>query len=561
MRIRGGLVMKCNILFISILFLWWSAFASCPACSGAPTDVQTYFTVMDKLLAILDIPPASDNNSNQAEADLEKIKLWSKVALQSTFTVLAITAILPVETFSDVWWDMILLLWSQARKRDWEKFTSYDDKMSMKALTLAQNGVIGKNIWKEKLDQIDAELKKLGFVELNKSWWSYIVPLMSANYEEILTMYWNINTMYKRIHRWKKWYKNDLEDVWSEFIVKDDLRKQETIAAPEREALQKVVTDLQWIAQSVFQGQKKELEGNAVDWLVFTNNYRDFAATVWQIQDEYACAVSIKNECDSARKNTVQESWDNTKWRTSDIQKSMKMFAEARARLQWTFGKWDQKARDAAKQREEALLKSIYGGDIPQKKAWWDVTDTSVNLDIENQSQDVKALWNWISKTYKSVFIKPDKTLNAPWVAQWTTNVPQEASQADPNKYATKDDKKAAMEQYKKEVVTTRWLDQEIELQWIQAWQKRATQETIVRNVFTDVFAMQENREQELVFQDVRSATTLFPKLSASVWKNKKLWWDKNEPDDEDSTIYNSAGKICELQCSNIQWKCWYHTN
>jgi hypothetical protein len=537
---------------------------------------------MDKLLAILDIPP-TEQSGDQFKDDLEKIKLWSKVALQSTFTVLAITAILPVETFSDVWWDMILLMWSQARKRDREKLISYDDKMSMKALTLAQNGVIGKNIWKEKLDKIDTELKKLGFVELNKSWWSYIVPLMSANYEEILTMYWNINTLYKRIHRWKKWYKNDLEDVWSEYIVKDDLRKKETIAAPERESIQKVVTDLQWVAESIFQGQKKELRWNAVDWLVFTNDYRDFAATVWQIQDEYNCAIWIKNECDSVRKSTIQESWDNTKWRTSDIQKSMKMFAEARARLQWTFGKWDQKARDAAKQREEALLNSIYGGEIPEKSAWWKIADAEVDLDIENQSQDVRALWKWIQKSYKA-WVKSVKQLSADdismlwkslvqwhllyrlWnhtlsVAPWISNLPQEASQNDPNKYDTKESKKAAMDQYKQEVITTRWLDQEIELQWTFAWQKREGQTDLIRNVFTDVFVMQQSREQELVFQDVRSATTLFPKLSASVRKNKKLWWDKNEPDDNDSSIYNSAWKICELQCSNIQWKCWYHTN
>jgi hypothetical protein len=511
---------------------------------------------MDKLLSILDIPPVEEW-SNQFKDDLEEIKLWSQVALQSTFTVLAITAILPVETFSDVWWDMILLLWSQARRRDRQKFVSYDEKMSMKALTLAQNGVIGKNIWKEKLDQIDAELKKLGFVELNKSWWSYIVPLMSANYEEILTLYWNINAMYKRIHRWKKWYQNDLQDVWSEYIVKDDLRKNETIAAPEREAIQKVVADLQWVAESIFQSQNVELRWEAVDRLLFTNEYSDFAATVWQIQDEYACSIWIKNECDSARKNTIEESWENTKWRTSDIQKSMKMFAEAWDRLRWTFGKWDQKARDAAKQREEALLNSIYGGEIPEKSAWWKVADADVDLDIENQSQDVSALVNALKKSYKTDSWQQEKV----WTAQGTSNLPQEASQNDPNKYDTKESKKAAMDEYKQEVVTTRWLDQEIELQWTFAWQKREWQTDLIRNVFTDIFVMQQNREQQLVFQDVRSTTTLFPVLSASVRKNKRIWWDKNEPDDNDPTIYNSAWKICELQCSNIQWKCRYHTN
>ncbi len=559
MRLIRWLLIMGNMLIVSVMFLWWPVFASCSTCSWPPADLQTYFSVMDKLLSILDIPPVEEW-SNQFKDDLEEIKLWSKVALQSTFTVLAITAILPVETFSDVWWDMILLLWSQARRRDRQKFVSYDEKMTMKALSLSQNGVIWKNIWEDKLDKIDAELKKLGFVELNKQSWSYIVPLKSANYEEILTMYWNINSLYKKIHRRKKWYQNDLQDVWSEYIVKDDLRKNETIAAPEREAIQKVVADLKSTSESLFQTQKRELRWSAVDRLVFTNDYRDFAATVWQIQDEYACAVWIKNECDSARKSTIQESRENTKWRTSDIQKSMKMFAEARARLRWTFGKWDQKARDAAKQREEALLNSVYGGDIPEKSAWWKVADADVDLNIENQSQDVMALWRWIKKSYKSVksvFQRQEEVSTA----QWISNLPQEASQNDPNKYATKDDKKAAMDQYKQEVITTRWQDQEIELQWTFAGQKRDWQTDLIRNVFTEVLVMQQSREQELVFQDVRSATTLFPKLSASVRKNKRLWWDKNEPDDNDPSIYNSAWKICELQCSNIQWKCRYHTN
>jgi hypothetical protein len=40
---------------------------------------------------------------------------------------------------------------------------------------------------------------------------------------------------------------------------------------------------------------------------------------------------------------------------------------------------------------------------------------------------------------------------------------------------------------------------------------------------FTDIFALQQEWEKEAIFGDVRSATTLFPVLSASVWRNIEL--------------------------------------
>ncbi len=107
----------------------------------------------------------------------------------------------------------------------------------------------------------------------------------------------------------------------------------------------------------------------------FKENYKLFAAYVWQIQEDYSCAIGTKNECDSTRTKTVSDSWENTKGRTADFQRSMKMFADARTRLKGALWSKDPDAVKAANQREEALMQSFYGGDAPEKRKWWSVVN------------------------------------------------------------------------------------------------------------------------------------------------------------------------------------------
>lgn len=75
--------------------------------------------------------------------------------------------------------------------------------------------------------------------------------------------------------------------------------------------------------------------------------------------------------------------------------------------------------------------------------------------------------------------------------------------------------------------------------------------------VFAEALGVQYAMEQKSVFTDIRRVTMQFPALSASVYKNISMLGKKND----EGTLYNAMGKLCELQCTNVQGKCWYYTD
>lgn len=584
--------MSCvkGILFLTV----WSIFLvstfsqqtyACSTCDKAPWDLETYFTVMDKLLGVLDTPPYEQWTGNQFAEDGKEILFTAKTAIQSVATTTMMSFVLVVHTaFLDMWWELKTLASTQARRRDREMLQSYDRKIMMKWLTIGQRAYMGKDISEDQLKKIDQILSELKYVELNKIWWSYITPLKQATYDDILALYRNINYLYKKLHE-KKWFHSFLEDVWSEYEVIDSLKKAETVESPEREILKNFRHQLQILVEWILREQQQENRGPTAQLLNFKEDYKLFAAYVWQIQQDYECAIWTKNQCDTTWKQTISESWENTKGRKSDFQKSKDMFSDARARLLGTFWWWWDDAQEAARQREEALLQSFYGGPVPEKRKWWSVVKVQGDVDsaaIKDSLADLEqtvVTTKWLAKrlkdNFKEITLKNSLSTLVGSTALVTnylasplgafvdvSNLPQDASQADAWKYLSKSEKEEALNKYIEKTVATRWLDQEIQLQWVFAGQKTKVQAEAVTKTFSDIFALQQDRERETVYADVRSATVLFPVLSASVWRNIELRWDKNEPSGkESSTIYNAAGKVCELQCSNLQWKCWYYTN
>lgn len=565
-----------SLLCIGSIFFWlaWAQTTyACATCTKAPSDLELYFSVMDKLLGVLDTPPYQQWTGNQFAEDGKELLFTAKTAIQSVAATTMMNFVLEVHTaFLDVGAEMKTLAWTQARRRDRELLLSYDRKIMMKWLSIGQRAYMGKNVSEEQLKKIDQILAELEYVELNKVGWWYVSLLKQATYDDILGLYRNMNYLYKKLHQ-KKWFHNDLEKIGSEYNVVDELKKADTVEKPEKEGLQNFRNQLQILVEAVFLEQQSENRWATAQLLNFKEWHKLFAAYVWQIQQDYACAIWTKNQCDSTWTKAVSDSRNNTKWRTADVQKSMKMFADAWARLKWALRSKDPDAIKAAQQREEALLNSFYGWNIPPERRRFDDnplldnwSNPGVNvqgqLNIEESSADTQALVRRLQDSFKK---KDDGTREKEEVithALSLSNLPQGDTQDDANKYPSRSEKKDALNKYIEQTVATRWLDQEIELQWVFAGQKREIQAAIVMKNFTDVFALQQEREKEAIFGDVRSATTLFPVLSASVWRNIELRWDKNEPSGkETSTIYNSAGKVCELQCSNLQGKCWYYTN
>jgi hypothetical protein len=540
---------------------------------------------MDKLLGVLDTSPYEQGTGNQFAEDGKEILFTTKAAIQSVATTTMMSFVLVTHTaFMDIWGEIKTLASTQARRRDWEMLLSYDRKIMMKWLTIGQRAYMGKAISDAQLQKIDQILAELEFVELNKVWWWHVSLLRQATYDDILALYRNMNYLYKQLHQ-KKWFHWFLEEVWSEYEVIDSLRKADTVEVPEKENLNNFRNQLQILVEWIFREQQQENRWPTAQLLNFKEDYKLFAVYVWQIQQEYECAIWAKNQCDSRRTKAVADSRDNTKWRTSDFQRSMTMFANAWARLLWTFWWWGDDAVKAAQQREEALLQSFYGGPVPEKRKWWSVVKVQWDADIEaiqDSLADVEqavVTTRWLTKRLRDNFKEITRKNSLSTLASSATlvtnylasplgafvdvsNLPQDAAQADAGKYLSKSQKEEALNKYIEETVATRRLGQEIQLQGVFAGEKSAIQAAAVTKTFTDIFALQQDREKESMFGDVRSATVLFPVLSASVWRNIELRWDKNEPSGKDSsTIYNSAGKVCELQCSNLQGKCWYYTN
>lgn len=75
--------------------------------------------------------------------------------------------------------------------------------------------------------------------------------------------------------------------------------------------------------------------------------------------------------------------------------------------------------------------------------------------------------------------------------------------------------------------------------------------------MFAQALNTQYALEQKSVFTDVHRVTMQFPGLSAAVYQNIAMLGKKND----EGTLYNAMGKLCELQCTNIQGKCWYYTD
>jgi hypothetical protein len=538
---------------------------------------------MDKLLKVLDTPPYQQGTGNQFIEDGKEILFATKAAIQSAGSITMMNFVFFVHTsFLDMGAELKTLAWTQARRRDREHLLRYDYKIMMKWLDVAERAYVGRNISEAQLDEINEILGELGYLQLNKQAGSYVSLLKQATYEDILILYRNMNYLYKKLHQ-KKWFHADLDKLGSEYDVVDDLRDAEALEKPEREGLQNFRNEVQNIVEGILLEQQQENRWPTAELLTFKEDYALFAAYIWQIQQDYACAIGTKNQCDTSRKSTIADSRENTKWRTADVQRSMKMFSDAWARLKGSLRSKDKDAIKAGQQREEALMQSYYGGDVPPERKWfvskeaksWLLADNpwldngenygvqgNAQGNIEETSSDTQAFIRRLQDSFKKKNDGSREQEDTIGGAVGLSNLPTDNAQDNPNNYATLADKQAALNKYIEETVATRRLDQEIELQWAFAGQKRELQAAVITKTFTDIFTLQQDREQENLFWDVRSATTLFPVLSAAVWRNIELRWDKNEPSSKEwSSIYNSAGKICELQCSNLQGKCRYYTN
>lgn len=556
---------------------------------------------MEKILSVLDEPPMNTNANNQFVEDGKEILFATKAGLQSAMATTIMSFVLVTHVvFLDMDAEFKLFAGTQARKRDRELLIAMDQQIMNKGLYLAKNGYFWKKVTVDQLKKIDEYIQELWYAELNKdASWQYILELATAKYEDILFLYRNINYLYKTLHG-RKWFHSLLEDVWTEYITTDSHEKNDVIEKPEQETLDLFLKRVATLVETVFLESQDELEWDSLQYIKFLNSdgswwYGLFGSYIWQIQDEYDCAIGAKNQCDTALKQTISKSWENTQWRFQDFEKAFGAFGLALERLRGALWSKDVNAKDAANQREAALLQSFYGWDVPPERKWF-VRDDS-ELEWANSSWKNSTPWiiadnpyldNWLN--ISPVDIEFDPAIEESSVATQAlikrledalknqqnpsrseagrtsdslagsrSKIPISSSQQNVQKYGSQDAKQSILSDYVFTDIDTdkRW-SENIDFQWVTLWTKRELLQQAIHFAYTEqVWDIQRDRQTDSVYGNVKSVTAFFPVLSVAVYRNIELRWKKNEPSSqEQASIYNSMGKVCELQCTNLQGRC-----
>ena len=563
---------KSRIAFLVVCFIYlflWSTPATyaCDACNIAPVELKKYFDTMQKLMTVLDIKPEGTGGKTNDVIFATKAGAQS-IGMTTTIWFFLFSHV----AFADMAWEIKTLAGTAARRRDRELFLQIDRKLMMKWIDLAKNAYVGKKLSTQQLEKIDEYLKELKYLSLNKEK-EYTMKIHGATYDDLLMLYRNMNYLYKTLHT-KKRYTSDLQFVGSEQVLTDNLSSKETIVDPERQKLQRFRANVEILVKTIFAETHSELQWKTFEWLSFKNEYIPFAAHIRQIEDAYACAIWVKNQCDTNRKNTVAQQRQNTKDRMNISVSVKNTFSEAWDRLRWALRSTDAGLKQKANQRQEALMRSIYGRDLPEKRKWFAANGAideegnavggviTYDFEMENISQDSRALAKLIQEAWKNQRDPAMKKNSSENEADAPSLIPQAAHKANPDTYASQDAKEAILKTYKEETKKTKWNDEAIEIQWFLQTKSRENDIQRIRQEFGLILKMQSERDIESAFVDTKVATKQFPVLSAVVYEGIDMRWKKNEPAAKDgASIYNSMGKVCELQCTNVQWKCWYYTD
>lgn len=83
--------------------------------------------------------------------------------------------------------------------------------------------------------------------------------------------------------------------------------------------------------------------------------------------------------------------------------------------------------------------------------------------------------------------------------------------------------------------------------------QDRAMRKNLISQSVLAVLSTQDTMVNKAVFHDPSRVTQKFPALSSVVYQNIDTIGRKNQ----ENTLVQNIGKVCEMQCTNLQGKCW----
>ena len=565
----------------------------CPACDKAPKEIETYFAVMKAILNNLDITSLK----NPDDTLIKDISAWSRAMIDAVSITTLMAVALPISTVGDVFWEIKVQFMSEAMRRDWQRYVDLDYAIAKRLIGLQKTSRYDTVIPREKLVNIDSELKKLGYLRLAKlSPTEYRLEHNRATYFDIIGMLWKINDFYKTLHQ-STWYHAALKDVGEGQLLAEitpvEEKKFKTNQWGERPGEQKANNILlnQWALnvsnlvekKLTFCDYQEDSYGNRICTPVLVLDFGQgdeptsqvpLYTKIWSIEDAYDCAVGVQNVCEG-RQEVRKESFALVKDRAvNDVEKSYQIFLDARARLKWVLFSPDEDDKKAANQRKEQLTTS-YRWSTPHRSEQ-DQKMFSAQADIEPAPQSVKALRKGVSNAWDrrdEVFSQAGIT-KLWWDASSRTTReiqkrldpairfkidPLSPDASNPNRFLSESDKADRLKSLEEQLLAKQWYV------WSDTLDQRDRTQTAInkrhREEFQAMFAQALNTqyalEQKSVFTDVHRVTMQFPGLSAAVYQNIAMLGKKND----EGTLYNAMGKLCELQCTNIQGKCWYYTD
>jgi len=524
-----------------------------------PKALETYTEFVDTVLDLYPTDPVSWSVSwswtTSFAGTMDELKAFQETVLREVLT--------PAYT-DNVYRQFNMQHRDEAIRRDWKVLQQKQRDIIARTIQLHNSWNHTKKVPVDVLNTINNELKKLWYVELQKNGERYEFDIDNATYGILSRLVRQLHLLYEDLHL-DLWFYHELEWVGAGIERSDAIDVEDWIKEYERTRLLNVATELYKKHQKIFgPPQFKVSEDiNLIQYLDFLENKEKFFAYVWQMNDAYACSIGLAS-------NTCHEEWQNARKETSftfkerivkDGSRAKDTFLTAWSRLKWLFKRWWTKDGDAARQRMQALTDSYRWTDYPSKDWFWDVFAVEKNYDPapvrvemlrkkiddgrKNRNKKTDAWWETWSRLWNST--------------SWDTT-PKDTEQENAERYPTLEDKLAVLREqqiwqtvqdYQRDVQRYFWSYQDNTI----VDQKVAS----MQNVFYSVLQNQKNMQLEWVFNDVKRTTQRFPLLSSAVYNNMDLLWKKNPVNESEGGWYHAMSKVCELQCSNLNWKICQH--
>ncbi len=549
----------------------------CHSCNTMPSQLEDYIEVMKELVQILDQTPDVALPGIRVPSFTEN---YLKKVLQQTvlsqgispmITVLESTAV----AYSDIHLNTAMLFGSKSIKRDRDRLEDLDVLLMQKAMAMWTAGSYYKPVPKDKLDKFDAKLKKLKYISLAKTWWSYN---FKKTYGALLKTLWNLQNFYKDLHL-RRWYTEQFRDLGDNFYksyVDANDQKSDMI---QNELAKQLVARVDVLVKAYL----KEWIDNGENWKQVSTldiNVPRLLAHIRSIEHDYRCSIGAKNQCEGLAK-IHKDSWNLMKNRVqNDTSTAMNTFKAAISRLK---GEFRSEATDedklAAEQRKQSLLHSQWWYNGGRQK-WFDFVDDHISVD---DAASTKAAAKDISQRWKTNFKNDQRATRlgatAPSVDRHrnTWGFGKVSTTPDMNeKWWSRTDRKYpwmfATDEAKVDFFTTivdeyEWQLQTSNLdaisantQWNQQKYLVAQMVGSMQSSFDQILWVQDSRRTQAIYTDPSQVTYIFPHLSQAVYKSIEMIGEKNKETPEWPSLVKWFGEMCELQCPGLWWKrCAYY--